>query len=290
MRIVFQQADLDTCLTALLVGVGDDELRAVTGDASPDDLADPSVVCIEAGGSGRTDLGNFDHHGIGAPVEPACVQALAALAHVAEPSDHLRRLVRYVADVDGGRLGAPPLVTEHVMTLSSVFSGMRLCTPEPVAQLRAGLTILREVLRRDFNPAGPLPELPEWRTYFERKRQEWNGISSVRGRIDRFITAGRIQAGFLETDFVGALGLLYDEGCEVAIAYSPRYQSPSGIGPVPKYSIGCRAGLRVDGLLAALTALEIGWGGPSHGTIIGSPRTGTGLSPEQIRRIVISGS
>lgn len=122
MQVVFQQADLDTCLTAVILGVTErDELSVTTGEASAADLANPSVLCIEAGGSGRTDIGNYDHYGIDAPIESACVQAFAS---VVEPSEHLRRLVAYVATVDRGRLGNPPLVTEHVMTLSSVFLGI----------------------------------------------------------------------------------------------------------------------------------------------------------------------
>jgi len=287
MRVLFQQADLDTCLTALLVGVGDNlDVRVVTGDASPADIADPAVVCIEAGGSGQAHLANYDHHGVGAPLDPACVQALA---NVSEPSPCLRRLVQYVAEIDCGRRGRAFVPAEHALTLSSVFSGMRLCTPNPVDQFRSGLALLREVLRRDLEPAGPMPELPEWRAYVDRKRQEWTGIAGVRDRVHRFTTSSGLRAGFLETEFVGALGLLYEEGCDVAIAYSPHFQSPSGIGQVPKFSVGCRAGLRVDGVLAHFSKIDPGWGGPSHGTIIGSPRGGSALSPSAVCEVVRDG-
>ena len=41
------------------------EVTVAVGEASSLDLADVAVTCIEAGGAGRTDLRNYDHHGIG---------------------------------------------------------------------------------------------------------------------------------------------------------------------------------------------------------------------------------
>lgn len=287
MRVVFQQADLDTVLTGLVLGVSEtDDFVVIRGEASAEDLADSAVLCIEAGGSGQVERRNYDHHGPGAPFESACVQALR---RVAEPSDDLRRLVDYVASVDRGRLGAPPLVTEQVMTLSSVFSGMRLCTLDPKDQFCRGLSLLRETLRRGFNPAGPFPELPEWREYFERKRVEWIGIAAAKPGIRPFVTRGGLRAAFLETDYIGALGLLYEEGFEVGIAFSARYQPPSGGDAIPKYSIGRPGDARVDVLLPLFDALEPGWGGPSHGTIIGSPRGGSILTPDQVVQVVEQG-
>jgi hypothetical protein len=35
-----------------------------------------------------------------------------------------------------------------------------------------------------------------------------------------------------------------------------------------------------------LNALEPGWGGPAHGTIIASPRTGSSLEPTIVKRLV----
>ena len=53
MRVVIRQADLDTCVTAFLLGVrDDDDIVVVDGQASIEDLANPQRVCIEAGSSG----------------------------------------------------------------------------------------------------------------------------------------------------------------------------------------------------------------------------------------------
>jgi len=78
MKVVIQQADLDTSLTALILGVSpDDEVVAVQAKAAPEDLAHRDVLCIECGGSGQTDLNNFDHHDSAVSLPPACRQAFA---------------------------------------------------------------------------------------------------------------------------------------------------------------------------------------------------------------------
>ena len=79
---------------------------------------------------------------------------------------------------------------------------------------------------------------------------------------------------------------LYTLGCEVGITFAPAFRPPAGGEPIRKFTVGGHDGLRVDGLLAPLSELEAGWGGPVHGTIIASPRGGTRLDPEAIRRLV----
>jgi len=77
VKAIIQKVDLDTCLTALILGVDPlaDEVIVVKGEAGEEELSDPAVVCIEAGGSGRSDLNNFDHHDPDRYFEPACRQA-----------------------------------------------------------------------------------------------------------------------------------------------------------------------------------------------------------------------
>lgn len=77
------------------------------------------------------------------------------------------------------------------------------------------------------------------------------------------------------------MGALYELGCQVAIAFNLSFGKP----PVRKYTIGGNR-VRVDGLLSVLNDLEPGWGGPAHGTIIGSPRGGTQLDIDRIIAIV----
>jgi hypothetical protein len=79
-RVVIQKVDLDTALTAFILGVSEkDEIVVVRDKASPEDLADPEVICIECGGSGEVEKGNFDHHDTDQELPPACVQAFQAL-------------------------------------------------------------------------------------------------------------------------------------------------------------------------------------------------------------------
>lgn len=63
MKVIIRKPDLDTCLTALILGVeGSDEVILVSGDASEEDIMNPDVLSIEAGGSGLVHLNNFDLH------------------------------------------------------------------------------------------------------------------------------------------------------------------------------------------------------------------------------------
>lgn len=285
MKVITQQVDLDTCLTALVMGVSTgDRIVVVRGRADEVDLADSQTLCIEAGGAGRVTERNFDHHDPGGPTEPACLQALKASGQ-ANPA--LVALVDYVAAHDLGTsdhtLGAR---RDDVLNLAALFSGMRLGVADPAAQLLAGLSILRAIVDERIDPAGPMPDRPEWRAYARAKRAMWRALDTVRERAEIFTTARGTRAGFLETDAVGAIGELYATDCEIAIAYSPRFLAAQGLPEIAKHTIGGRDGCRVDGLLALLNALEPGWGGPSHGTIVASPRAGSQLAPDRVKEVV----
>src|ERR1017187_6862418 len=99
MRAVFQQADLDTSVAGTILGIGPSTVVVfrLTG-ALPDELADPAVVCIEAGGSGQTERNNFDHHDTELHLSCAARQAFDARSC---PSDY-RALVDLAEGVDGG--------------------------------------------------------------------------------------------------------------------------------------------------------------------------------------------
>ncbi len=282
MKVVIQQVDMDTALTAFLRGVRPaDEIVAVKEQASPEDLANPQVLCIEAGGSGQVHLNNFDHHNTALPLPPACRQALEVSSRD-EPI--LRRLVDYVAAIDVAgpqALGPAP----GFPTLSDVLSGIRLSIKDPVKQLEAGLLLFATVLREGLDPFGVVPGRPEWQGWIQAKRREDEGLARARAEAEIFVSRSGRKVGFLQTEYFGALGVLYDLGCEVAVAYNPRFTPPSGGEPIPKYTIGGNR-LRVDHLLSFLNALEPGWGGLAHGTIIASPRTGSRLGPETLKQLV----
>lgn len=296
MRVVIQQVDMDTCLTALILGVSAaDQIEVVRGGATSDDLADPTAVCIEAGGSGQVHLENYDHHETGGPIAPACRQAwdthgmsrISGLSAIPGRAGAIERLVQYVEVVDtAGPTALPPVPRPGFPTLSALCSGMRLVITDPVEQFRRGLDIFSSLLEEGIDPFGLMPQRPEWLGYLEAKRRDIEGVANAKAAAETFITQSGRRVGFLETEFIGALGALYELGCEIAIAHNPQFRPPSGGDPIAKFTIAGNNGIRVDQLLEALNDREAGWGGPAYGTIIASPRTGSRLTPLEIKCVV----
>jgi len=208
-RVVIQKVDLDTCLTALLLEVSEQDEVSVVADRAPQErLNDPNTLCIECGDSGQVERNDYDHHDVSDPLPPACVQPWERLT-------------------------------------------------------------CRE---------GPLLILPEWEAYLQARAQAIAQLAAALHIARRFSTASGRAAGYLETDVPGALGALYSLGCEVAVACSTR--------PFRKYTVASQA-VQLDRLREALVALEPGWGGPAHGTILGSPRgRASSLDPETVLDLV----
>ena len=321
-KVVIQKVDLDTALTAFLLGVSSaDEIVVANGEASPEDLANPVVVCIECGGSGEVENNNYDHHDPGKELPPACVQAFQhfyqrhlfltrgewgrqmtylefQLIPYVCPDLHnapfearlrvqeaLATLVDYVATLDTqgphGLHKLSGLEKDAFPTLNDVFSGMLLCVKNPKDQLLSGISIFWTLFEHNVHPFGVMPELPEWREYIAAKRRNKEAVAKVLARAEFFVTKGGRRAAFIVAEEIGVVSALYSQGAQVVIAFCPRYGQP----PVPKYTIAGN-GVRLDHLLPHLLALEPGWGGPSHGTILGSPRSGTNLAPKQIIALV----
>lgn len=278
-KVVIQKADLDTCLTALVLGVSPtDEIVVVRQGADPEDLKNPSVLCIEAGGSGQIHLNNFDHHN-SENLPTACEQALA----VRGGNERIQKLVKYVAAVDANlgklRRNGQPVPQP---TLSAIFSGMKLCVKDQKEQFLRGMELLRTVLKEQLDPFGAMPARPEWAAYLEAKQKNDAELEKAKANARCFTSKSGLTIGFLETEYVGALGLLYQLGCQVGIVYNPRYGEP----PVKKYTIGSREeDVRVDGLLEELNKLDPGWGGRER--VIGSPLgKDSRLEPEEVAALV----
>lgn len=283
-KIVIQKVDLDTALTALLLGVSkSDEIVVVRDKATNEDLANPDVICVECGSSGQVDSSNFDHHDTDQQLPSACIQALHTCDD--QNDDLLKCLAEYVAilDIEGpeGLKARSKLPKDAFPTLSDVFSEMLLVTREAKEQLLNGMAILKTVLEQQLDPFDLMPKLPGWCDHLEAKRKNNEAIRFAVEGAKLFETKGGLKAGLVETTVIGALGELYKLGCVVAIAYSPKFGNP----PAPKYTVAGN-GVRVDSLLLILNEQELGWGGPVHGTIIGSPRTGSKLKPEEMIAVV----
>lgn len=79
-KVYVGKIDLDVIGCGFLLGVSrKDEIIPVKAQAPQKALEDPKVICIECGGSGQTELLNFDHHGPDAPQKSATLQAFEAI-------------------------------------------------------------------------------------------------------------------------------------------------------------------------------------------------------------------
>lgn len=268
MRVVFQKADLDTCLTALICGVDDlDPSELVRGPASAADLADPAVLCIEAGGSGQVDCNNFDHHHPLHYFPPACRQA--ALRHAVSGSA-LLRLVDYVCRVDEALPIVPPV---GYPSLSNLFSGMRLALPDVHDQFRQGVALLDVVWQHGYDPFITIPVADPWRVFLSASEANRALLAKDVACAKDFYTSKGTRGGFVSSRAAGALGALYQRGSQIAVAFNPESS---------KYTIGSRD-LAVAGLLPVLNRIESGWGGREQ--IIGS-RPGSRVGDQEVLQII----
>ena len=274
----FRKADLDTCLTALILGVTADwQIHAGCGDAAAALRADPAVCCIEAGGSGQVCSGNFDHHDPHHYWPPACQQALA-YSGSADPA--ITRLVEYVSAIDEAR----PLTHIQFPSLSTIFSGMLLCESDPERQFFMGIKILATLLECAIIPYDTMPDLPEWRAYRHAKVCNRIRLSDILTtaeyrRSERGTVVGIVR--FPRDGGVrGGLKTLYDSGAQAVLLYDPTFGSP----PVHKFTIAGN-GVHVAAILPDLNRLEDGWGGRE--TIIGSPHSGSMLPCDAVVDLLI---
>ena len=312
-RVVVGKIDLDTVGAAFLLGVTrEDELVVVRGEASSEDLADPNVICIEVGGSGQVTQNNWDHHAEDGPrisatrqvAEKTSVTVCSCGAyHWWTPVDNddtvLGECELYLAYIDPKDGKVSPVVTWLVgyineldtkgpealrsgkvgfPTLSDVFAGMLLTERDPAEQLHKGVEILREVVATGQDP---WLTIAGFDAYAEAKRENNRAIAEAVEKAEWTTTQGGRKLAFLETDFFGAPGALYGAGAEVVVAFSPRFGNP----PVAKFTVAGN-GVSVKEAAPELNAREEGWGGPPTGTILGSPRTGSVMSLDEVVQIV----
>ncbi len=277
-RFYIHKVDLDTCLTALVLGISsEDQVTILPGSAAPRLLADPESLCIEVGGSGQVELNNFDHHDESRFFPPACRQAFACRSSHNSRSG-LERLVDYVSLVDDPP--AEPLKIQYP-SLSNLFSGMLMQTLQSDLKFQRGLELLNTVLDQGYDPFAPLSRRPEWRLYLAAKEDNNRRLaeSGVIAAARYFTTAGGLKAGFIslsekDSDLIVGPGVLYGEGCDIAVVFSPAFGEP----PVRKFTIAGRE-RPVNHLLPHLARLEPGWGGREK--IIGSPQKGGSFLQEK---------
>lgn len=279
--VLFGKVDLDTIATAFVMGANPIEqvFVAISGSASSSQLADPSNLCIEVGGSGRTEDNNFDHHNSGQTSLSAAAQSLERLA----------KIIRYVDDVDCGRLTKKK--KKVFPSLVQLISGMLLVVKNPEDQMKQGLVILREVLHSGIDPYGCmepiLKEIPDAHIWVSKKREHEKKMQQICGNAMWFTTKAGRKLAVVESDLFGIPGVMQGQGAEIVVALNPEHRS--GKKAIRKFTICGSGGIRVDDVLKTIVKKEDGWGGPAHGTIIGSPtnRDST-LSKEEVANIVVN--
>lgn len=287
-EILFSKVDLDTIATSLVLGINPlDQKLHCKGSASENELSDSSTLCIEVGGSGRISENNFDHHESSSferiPDLSACAQALERLACLIRYVDEVDRGMR--PDVQGAKIGFPTLV--------QLVSGMKLIVKDPEVQLAKGLEIFRTVLQAGIDPYGCMDiisrHLPEAQEWIQAKREHEQLFEEVCTHANCFTTENGINVAVVETSWIGVPGALYGKGADLVIVFNPSFEQSGKI--IKKFTVAARkeSGLKVSPALSELNKLEKGWGGPAHGTIIGSP-TGksSNLSLTQVTNIVVA--
>ncbi|HOP86868.1 MAG TPA: hypothetical protein PKZ54_10420 [Syntrophorhabdaceae bacterium] len=275
MDIIIQKVDLDTCLTAFILGVSEkDNIIVIPHEAEDKLLKDPSIICIEAGGSGLTELNNFDHHDPERYFPPACRQAY----EVRQKEDRiLERLIEYVCMVDERPKDHPNI---PFPSLSNIFSGMLLLEKDPKAQLFKGMSILSKVIQDNIDPFSTMPDVPEWQEYKRIKEENIKKLEKVLKDARFYTSHSNMKVGFLKSTIIGGIGSLYQAGCDVVIMFNPSFGNP----PVSKYTIAGNT-KKVVHLLQHFDKIEKGWGGRER--IIGSPRSGSNLTEKEVIEIVL---
>ncbi len=326
-KIVVSRVDPDTMLTAFLVAgtqVFSLPIEVVRGSASGQDLSDSQVLCIECGGSGQVWLMNFDHHGGGTEMRPACLQAYQ---HMETFGAGWRKLlwpiVEYVGEFDAGRKSRHE--RSDGPTFAWLLAGLLLCNEDPIEQLRAGFRLFDSIVRHEIDPYRSMNVLIENYLEFENwltaKKNHESYASEVAKQVKWFEVNGFVIAA-INSSWFGTPGLM--EGLRnskgraphITISFDPVFDAKVNhplenrvvkycnvvplfeqLGVKPEFvqngfaKFTITGGERLDELCKQLESADSvkGWGGPNHMTIIGSNRTeSSSLSLEAVIQIVKS--
>jgi len=273
-QVIFCKVDLDTCLTAMILGIVpfDNRIARVVGKAPADALSDIHTLCLECGGSGQVLRGNFDHHDTLLTLPPACHQALQ---YTGFRGYLLERLVNYVCAVDVGPYPVLPFPS-----LASLFSGMLLVEKDPLTGFSRGIEMLKILQAENLNPFEVMPLHKQWRLYLDAKLDNNQKLADNINNATYHISDTKLKVGFLSSRHIGGAGSLYSRSCQVSLMHNPSFGTP----PIVKYTLG-GVNKPVNHLLARFNDMEPGWGGTSY--IIGSPFTGSGLQPESVLKVVL---
>ncbi|MFH2104729.1 MAG: hypothetical protein ABII72_00635 [Parcubacteria group bacterium] len=241
------------------------------------------MVCLETGGSGRTEENNFCHH---SPLADGTVN----LSACAQALERLARLVRYVDEMDRGIVRAELEESAGFPSLSQLISGMLLVVRDPKQRMVKGLGILKAVLQSGIDPYGCMEEIldkvPNGRWFTEQKRLHNLHFEEVCEQAQWLTTQSGRRLAVVETTWIGAPGALYGKGANIVVALNPEMEC--GKETIRKFTVAGND-VNITSALDQLNKLETGWGGPNHGTICGSPQgRNSQLSLEIVADVVIS--
>ena len=269
---------MDTVLAGVLAGLDNGTpLLALHEEACEALLSSPRCLCLECGGSGRVDEGNFDHHGITDLLPCACEQAWH---HFGAPAAY-GPLVRLVSAIDTG-CRSMPFPSEDAVTFSSFFTGMLLCEPDNLRRVALGASMLREFSLSGLPPddassfASHAPRYAQFLRAWQERRRLLAGIAGKAISMQ----AGDIRVMAVRTSLHGIHGALRQAGADVSIAGTAYGRLLWTVSTQPDLA------WIVQNAIPILNFLESGWGGPAGGSIIASPRKGSRLCVEEILSIL----
>ena len=254
------KADLDTIVAGFLLLTKLPKHIVVTTKAPEEILSNPQILCLECGGSGRIWEHNFDHHDTDKYLPCAAEQAWNFLG---QPSN-FAQLIQYTAAIDTGKNYQH--YDANSLSLSALLSGMMLIISDQKDRFIEGLRIIKCMLEKKLPPTdltALCQEDPTLHQYALAKEKSHQALkSAAKNIIEQTICGLRVMC--LKSPLPGIHGLLYSSGADISIA-----------GDGQRWSISVHTQTLAACLQQILTTLnqyEQGWGGPVHGTIIGSPR------------------
>lgn len=309
-KVVVEKIDLDTVGSFFLHRIAGRvnegaEIVAKRGQADQVELSDPAVLCIECGGSGDIAGGNFDHHAEGIE-ESAVRQTLKTLPKEKLTLEliHLTNLIEEF-DLNGGERFFAKYPRPEFPGITDLMAGINLVhARDPKMALLEGEKLLKEIVDQKINPYGQIDGFDK---YAAAKKTNDQNIEKVRQEVDFFVSeSGRINIGWLKTEYFGAPQIVYQEGAKkfgkealvAVVAHNPAFgpnknenKFTVGLNLTPQEAKEKSLSLKelaeklnaIDG--AVNLAEQKSWGGPATGTIIGSPKGGSAMTMEEVLEI-----
>lgn len=275
--VLSKKVDMDSCMTAAIIKDEEEaqlDIVAIVDKATPEQLEDEKIFCVEVGGSGQSNHHNFDHH-VYYDDDPEYAGDDTACQAAQEYYGFLNSNVNQIAKWD---IGDRNVAKAGMEIAREVFKGMLLSKRKKEEQYEAGIYIMQNFRDGIFSPQNE--EEQKWfETAYAYDKQVEVCIKNAVLYED-----GKIV--FIETNFFGGIQAMQQEFCKARyyVAYNPKF----GEDKIRKYTIAVRpeAGLSLNGITSRLNKIDQGWGGPSTGTIVGSPHGGSKLEPETVISVV----